>query len=207
MKISQRLFDMIPNLSVNNKGRLKVLNKIGDYMGRPFENRLIMGATAIVTQPFIDEHNKRVDKETARTSRNRTIGKIIAGTTVGCIVRSSIYKLIQKTTAEDISIDRWDNFLTPRGSSKVSPHLQKNMLRNYRTAVSTVIAMLVMIETNILFDVPFTNKISNYLNKKDAKKKAAELENKTYNNQSYSTRTNLENKFKDKFNISSGGVL
>ena len=120
MKISQRLFDMLPNLSVNNKDRLKVLNKIGDYMGRPFENRLIMGATAIATQPFIDEHNKRVDKDTARASRNRTIGKILAGTTVGCIVRSGVYNLINKCTVEDISVDRWDNFLTPRSSSKVT---------------------------------------------------------------------------------------
>ncbi len=205
MKISQRLFDMIPNMSVNNKDRLKILNKIGDYMGRPFENRLIMGATAIATQPFIDEHNKRVDKETARTSRNRTIGKIIAGTAVGCIVRSGVYKLIQKTTSEDISIDRWDNFLTPRGSSKVSPHLQKNRLRNYRTVAATLIAMFVMIGTNILFDVPLTTRISNYLNKRDAKKKVQ------MGNADSSTNTNkyitpAKDRIKDKFNLSSGGL-
>lgn len=206
MKISQRLFNMLPKLSVNDKERLKVLNKIGDYMGRPFENRLILGVTAIATQPFIDEHNKRVDKETARTSRNRTIGKIIAGTAVGCIVRSGVYKLIQKTTSEDISVDRWDNFLTPRGSSKVSPHLQKNRLRNYRTVAATIIAMFVMMGTNILFDVPLTTKISNFLNKRDAKKKGQvnNINSSLVNNDN---KIPVKDKIKDKFNISSGGVL
>lgn len=206
MKVSQRLFNMLPKLSVNNKERLKVLNKIGDYMGRPFENRLILGATAIATQPFIDEHNKRVDKDTARASRNRTIGKIIAGTAVGCVVRSAVYKLIQKTTSEDISVDRWDNFLTPRGSSKVSPHLQKNRLRNYRTVAATIIAMFVMIGTNILFDVPLTTKISNYLNKRDAKKKG-HINNTNNSLPKNDNKIPITDRIKDKFNISSGGVL
>lgn len=174
-------------------------------MGRPFENRLIMGATAIATQPFIDEHNKRVDKETARASRNRTIGKIIAGTAVGCLVRSGVYKLIQKTTSEDISIDRWDNFLTPRGSSKVSPHLQKNRLRNYRTVAATLIAMFVMIGTNILFDVPLTTRISNYLNKRDAKKKA-QMGNTAPQINANKPISPIKDRIKDKFNLSSGGV-
>lgn len=206
MKVSQRLFNMLPKLSVNNKERLKVLNKIGDYMGRPFENRLILGATAIATQPFIDEHNKRVDKDTARASRNRTIGKIIAGTAVGCVVRSAVYNLIQKTTSEDISVDRWDNFLTPRGSSKVSPHLQKNRLRNYRTVAATIIAMFVMVGTNILFDVPLTTKISNYLNKRDAKKKG-HINNTNNSLPKNDNKIPIKDRIKDKFNISSGGVL
>lgn len=204
MKISQRLFDMLPNLSVNNKDRLKVLNKIGDYMGRPFENRLIMGATAIATQPFIDEHNKRVDKDTARASRNRTIGKILAGTTVGCIVRSGVYNLINKCTVEDISVDRWDNFLTPRSSSKVSRHLVTNKLRNYRTALSTIVAMVVMVGTNILFDVPLTTKISNYLNKRDAKKKQMGQNSQVVNPQPVDT-TPVKDKFFDAFNMKKGG--
>lgn len=170
MKITQKLFDIIPNIAIKDGAGLKRLNKAGDIMGRPMQNRLIMGATAIVSQPFIDEHNKRVDKKTARASRNRTIGKILAGTAVGCFVRGGIFKLVNMTTNKDISIDRWDNVLTPRNSQKVPAHLFKNRMRNYRTVSATLLALGVMLFTNVLIDMPLTNKISNFLNKLDSKK-------------------------------------
>lgn len=171
MRISQRLFDLFPNIGIRNDDVLKKLNRVGDIMGRPMQNRLIMGGTAILSQPYIDEHNKRVDKDTARAARNRTIGKIIAGTTVGCIVRLGVYKLVSMTTDKDISVDRWDNALTPRSSSKLPAHLSKNRMRNYRTALATILASIVMLSTNVLFDMPLTNKISNFLNKYDSKRK------------------------------------
>ena len=171
MRISQRLFDLFPNIGIRNDDVLKKLNRVGDIMGRPMQNRLIMGGTAILSQPYIDEHNKRVDKDTARAARNRTIGKILAGTTVGCIVRWGVYKLVGMTTNKDISVDRWDNALTPRGSSKLPAHLSKNRMRNYRTGLATILVGIVMLGTNIIFDMPLTNKISNFLNKYDNKRK------------------------------------
>ena len=178
MKLSQKLFDFIPNITIKDGEGLKRLNRAGDIMGRPMQNRLIMGATAIISQPFIDEHNKRVDKKTARASRNRTIGKILAGTAVGCVVRGGIYKLVNATTDKDISIDRWNNLLTPRNSTKIMPHLFKNRMRNYRTVSATLISLVAMLFTNILIDMPLTNKISNFLNK---------LDNQKYNNNSTNT--------------------
>lgn len=173
-------------------------------MGRPMPNRLIMGGTAIVTQPFIDEHNKRVDKDTARASRNRTIGKIVAGTTVGCIVREAIYQLVQRTTNKDISVDRWNNYLTPRGITSLSPSVLKNMMRNYRSVFATILAMFVMVFTNLFFDAPLTTTISNYLNKRDAKKKAAKA---NINSVNQVQEVQVKDKIKDKFGISQGGKL
>ena len=198
MGISRKLFDLIPNISIKNNDRLKILNKAGDIMGRPMPNRLIMGATAIVSQPFIDEHNKRVDKDTARTARNRTIGKIVAGTAVGCVVRGLIFKLINSCTNEDISVDRWNNVLTPRNTTTVRPSMLPNRLRNYRTALSTIVAMIVMIGTNIAFDLPLTNMISNALNARDAKKrnKNAASAQEVY--------TDVKDKMLDTFNVSRG---
>ena len=169
MRITQKLFDIIPNMTIKDGPGLKRLYKAGDIMGRPMQNRLIMGATAIVSQPFIDEHNKRVDKKTARASRNRTIGKILAGTAVGCVVRGGIFKFVNMTTNKDISTDRWDNLLTPRNSQRVMPHLYKNRMRNYKTVGATVLALVVMLFTNILIDMPLTNKIANFLNRHDNK--------------------------------------
>ena len=67
-------------------------------LSNPAKNRLIMGATALLTQPAIDYYNHRVDDETRTVSRNRTIAKILAGTTVGIAVRGSCYKLVEKMT-------------------------------------------------------------------------------------------------------------
>ena len=169
MRITQKIFDIIPNMTIKDGPGLKRLYKAGDIMGRPMQNRLIMGATAIVSQPFIDEHNKRVDKKTARASRNRTIGKILAGTAVGCVVRGGIFKFVNMTTNKDISTDRWDNLLTPRNSQRVMPHLYKNRMRNYKTVGATALALVVMLFTNILIDMPLTNKIANFLNRHDNK--------------------------------------
>ena len=88
-------------------------------------------------------------------------------------MRGGIYKLVNATTDKDISIDRWNNLLTPRNSTKIMPHLFKNRMRNYRTVSATLISLVAMLFTNILIDMPLTNKISNFLNK---------LDNQKYNN-------------------------
>ena len=43
------------------------------------EQRIVLGATALATQPFIDLHNKDVDEETRKLSAARTVAKIIYG--------------------------------------------------------------------------------------------------------------------------------
>lgn len=201
MGISQRLFDLIPNTTLRNKNLLHGLYKTGDILGRPMQNRLIMGATAIVSQPFIDRHNKRVDEDTAKASMNRTIGKIIAGTTVGCIVRGCVYELIKRCTDMNISTDNWNNLLTPRSSHKVPQTMLQNMMRNYKTVLATLLAFGVMLFTNVLIDMPFTNAISNFLNKKSKNKNLEQIGQKPI-----SSHMTPRDKIKDTFNIHKGGT-
>lgn len=59
------------------------------------ENRLILGATALMSQPFIDFHNRKIDEDTRRVAVCRTIAKIIAGTATGYAVRKISIKGIQ----------------------------------------------------------------------------------------------------------------
>lgn len=171
MKVSQKLFDIIPKITITNPKTLKKLNKIGDIMGRPMPNRFIMGATALITQPYIESKNKKIDADTANTSRNRIIGKVVAGTAVGCLVRQGVTSLIKLCTNEHVSQDSWGNLLTPRHINKLPQVFIKNKMRNYRTAMATIIAMFVMLATNVLFDVPLTNLIANTLNEHDTRKK------------------------------------
>lgn len=63
---------------LNNDRARQFVTKIGEKINSP-EQRLILGATALATQPFIDLNNKKADKETRAVSVARTIGKIIAG--------------------------------------------------------------------------------------------------------------------------------
>ena len=89
-RLKNNLWDKIPNKTFTpNENTLKKLRKYEENMSHPAKNRLIMGATALVTQPTIDYYNKKVDEETRTISRNRTIAKILAGTTVGILVRGA----------------------------------------------------------------------------------------------------------------------
>jgi len=128
-------------------------------MSNPAVNRAIMGATAIALQPPIDYFNKSVDEDTRRVSVCRTLAKIIAGTTVGIIVRGSCHKMIEKMT--DLkSNTQFGKALLPK---KWLLTFCKNpaLLKNYRSALSTSTAILAMCFTNFLIDAPLTVKLTN----------------------------------------------
>ena len=177
-KVKQSLFDMLPNGTFNDSAKnLSRWDKVNKTISKPAENRAIMGATAIITQPVIDYNNHKVDKETREVSRNRTIAKIVVGTLVGIIVRGSCYKLISKMT--DIS-----------GKAKISTALiptkyleefkkVREFLDNYKSALSTGTAIGVMCFTNFLIDAPLTVWLTNKLNTKTKAQKEKALEKKT----------------------------
>ena len=71
---------------INNNLINRCLNWAGKTLHAP-EQRILIGATGLAIQPFIDLNNKNVDKETRKTSAWRTAAKIIAGTIVGVAVR------------------------------------------------------------------------------------------------------------------------
>ena len=167
-RIKQSIIDAIPQ-STFKDGAKRVENwkKVDEIMSRPAENRLIMGATAIITQPTIDYYNHRVDKETRTVSRNRTIAKIIAGTCVGILVRGSCYNLVSKMTNLE-GKSKFSKSLIPKkyiSEATANPKL----LKNYRTALSTGAAILAMCVTNFVLDAPLTVFLTNKFNAKCGK--------------------------------------
>ena len=86
---------------------------------------------------------------------------ILAGTTVGMFaVRGPIYTMIEKMT--DIKgTSKSSKALLPK---KYLSEMTKNekYLSNYRTALSTGIALAAMCVTNFVLDAPFTIFLTNY---------------------------------------------
>ena len=158
-KLGRRLFDALPNITVNKE---ELLCNIGRVISRPDVGRGIMGATAILTQPFIDYYNPKVDRETAKVSTSRTIGKIIAGTTVGCCVRSLCYYGTRALTCLKPDAHWVRKILLPPATvvSYLNRRFGADWIKNYNSALATLIGLGVMLFTNVLLDVPFTNYIS-----------------------------------------------
>ncbi len=169
--VYNNFFKRLPNKDIKNQA---AFNKAGHTLASPHWNRLAIGCAAILTQPFIDGHNPRVDKDTARASMLRTTGKIIACTSVGFIVRGTCYKLTNKfmhaTKAEGSTI------LTPKAIlNEIDPMVRENMLKLHKNAFSTVSALAVMLFTNPLVDAPLTTILSNKFLEMDAKKNHKEV--------------------------------
>ena len=168
-KIKQMILDSAPRITLPDKTQhLEVYQKIENFCSHPANNRLIMGATALITQPTIDANNKKVDEKTRKISTNRTIAKIIAGTTVGMMVRGGCYKLVNYMTNVK-NTSRLSQALIP---DKHRKELIKNAeaLKKHRNTVSNIIALIVMLGTNFLFDAPATLWLTNKFNEKQAEK-------------------------------------
>lgn len=76
-RLQQAFYDCVPNRIVNSEKWQKRIKWVGSEISSP-ENRLILGVTALMSQPFIDAHNKSVDEDTRKVSVCRTIAKIVA---------------------------------------------------------------------------------------------------------------------------------
>ncbi len=164
-KIGQKLLDAVPEKTLGD-GSSKT-DKLDILLSRPDVNRLIMGTTALLTQPAIDYYNHRVDEETRLVSRNRTIAKILAGTTVGIIVRGFCYQAVDKMTNLS-GTKKYSKWLVPEQWVKKFANNPKQ-LRTYKNALSTGIALCVMLFTNFLIDAPLTVFLTNRFNAKSAK--------------------------------------
>lgn len=173
--LKQKIVDKLPEITIKDgNGRIDKWNKVNDIISRPAENRLIMGATAILTQPVIDSFNKRVDEDTRTVSRNRTIAKIIAGTSVGILVRGSCYKLIGKLT--DINgKNKLNKSLLPKNFLN-EIRSNQTFLKNHRSTLSMLAAIIAMCFTNFLLDAPLTVYLTNKLNARSEAQKAKEKE-------------------------------
>ena len=65
--IINKIVQKIPTVTLKNGKTLNSLKWIGQHISSP-ENRLILGVTALASQPFIDLHNRHVDENTKKVS-------------------------------------------------------------------------------------------------------------------------------------------
>ena len=162
----QRVLNMFPEHVCTDKKAIKTVKDIGEKVSSA-ENRLILGASALMSQPFIDYHNKNVDEKTRRVSVARTIAKIIAGTTTGFIIRKGCIKginVLSEIPGPNISKIR--SFFTPKDIK----NNKTDAFTQYRNAMGTIVALVVMMFTNFLIDAPLTKYLTNAMINKEDKK-------------------------------------
>ncbi|MDD3236887.1 MAG: hypothetical protein PHV37_02165 [Candidatus Gastranaerophilales bacterium] len=177
---------------ISNKIAMDTIRKIGRTINAP-EQRVIIGVSALLTQPVIDLTNPRADKDTKVLSASRSLGKIIAGTTSGYCVRqfctSELSRLVQKDNVLDptkikerltkiIKQMQKDNVNPKKIESyqkvlaKMTDTLDKVHLENFKKNLGSIAAIGVMLFTNFLWDAPvtktLTNKFYNYATGKKA---------------------------------------
>lgn len=164
-RVAQKVLDTLPSHTQKESARGRdEWNKFDNWISKPAQNRALMGLTAIITQPAIDYHNHKVDEETRRVSRNRTIAKIIAGTCVGILVRGSAYEAVASMTNVE-GKSKLSKKLLPK---KFLGEIAKNekFLKNHRCALSNWLAITAMCVTNFVLDAPLTVFLTNRLNSK-----------------------------------------
>ena len=157
--MTQRIVNIMPSMTVSNERALKSLKWIGEKISSP-ENRLILGGSALMSQPFIDLHNRKVDEDTRKISAARTVAKIIAGTATGVLIRSGCIHAINAFTKLPSEITPNMKFKNLRTLFTPSPGLCAN-LNKYKKAMGTILATVVMMFTNFLIDAPLTKFLTN----------------------------------------------
>ena len=163
----------IPTVTITGERANKIISWIGKNISSP-ENRLILGVTALMSQPFIDLHNRKVDEETRKVSAARTVAKIIAGTLTGVLVRKGCIKAIDAFSmlpSQITSKTKWPwlrTLFTP--DSAISGVLTD--LTHHKNALGTFLSLFVMTITNFAIDAPLTkfltNKFVDKIKEKDA---------------------------------------
>lgn len=177
MKLSiTEIFNKIPNRQFKNTKIDRAVQWVGRNISTP-ENRLIIGVSALLSQPFIDLYNKDVDEKTRKISCARTIAKIVAGTVTGTAVRygfiyiaknfSHVGQLGEKKitkSGKEIIITKAKKFFTPPNATTDKTYEYKQ----YQNTIGTALSIIAMIFTNFLIDMTFTTFLTNVLIKKIA---------------------------------------
>ena len=150
--------------TISNPKTIHAIDWIGKKLSSA-ENRLILGASALLSQPFIDASNKDVDLETRKYSVCRTIAKIIAGTATGYTIRKLCIKSIDAFTKSvsdikpDMKFKKLRTLLTP------TLKYTADELSQYKNTLGTILALGVMVFTNFLIDAPLTKGLTNAFTK------------------------------------------
>lgn len=175
-KINQGIVNIVPEMTISNEKTLKGLKWVGEKVSSP-ENRLILGVTALMSQPFIDLNNKKVDEDTRKVSAARTVAKIIAGTTTGVLIRSGCIHAIEAFTKLPTEITPDMKFKKLRTLFTPSAGILKD-LNQYKKSLGTILSLGVMVVTNFLLDAPLTKFLTNKFVDRINSKKEQVLQNK-----------------------------
>ncbi len=169
-------YNRIPSAVVTKNSIINRVADIGKNWTSPHQ-RAILGATAILIQPFIDRKNKYVDDETRKVSVAKTCAKILVGTTTGIAMR---YGFIKGVSALSKPLNEIPKNISPFKKNLMSILTPENLepgnkeaLKQYRYTMGTLSALLAMVFTNFLIDAPLTkfltNKFISYQKKGDNK--------------------------------------
>ncbi len=165
--VKQKGLDVMPERILSGE---KFIDGI-KYIGKNFSSdkqRVALGLTALVTQPYIDAHNKRVDEQTRKVSVAKTVAKIIAGTLTGFFIRYGCIKGIKALSQiPGKNVPKWKTLFTPKGIKDNTTEA----FEQYRNAMGTVAALVIMLFTNFLIDAPLTKFMTNAFMKKMEDKK------------------------------------
>lgn len=163
-RAAKGLFNKLPSVEIKNTKILDGIKWAGQHISSP-QNRVILGATALMSQPFIDLHNRNVDEETRKVSAARTVAKIIAGTSTGFLVRYYSIKAVDALTKTENIKKAVNTLLIP---PKFKNPLAKTIagIKHYRFTLGTFISIGVMMFTNFAIDAPLTKFLTNIFVKK-----------------------------------------
>jgi len=164
----QRVLNWLPNTECKNPKTTQFFKSTGENISSA-EQRLILGASALMSQPFIDAHNRNVDEKTRKVSVARTIAKIIAGTTTGFLIRKGCIKGIKALSKPNAAgVPAYKRFFTPNNIKDTNT----DAFMQYRNAMGTIVALVVMMFTNFAIDAPLTKFLTNKLVNKQEDKDA-----------------------------------
>lgn len=164
-KAEQAIYDAMPSHVFGEKGD-RFFKTAGKEISSA-ENRLILGVTALMSQPFIDFYNRDIDDETRKVAVCRTVAKIIAGTLTGFTVRKGTIGLIKACSQKpDLNVAKWKTFFTPNDIKDVD----SEAFKQYQNALGTFVSLGVMMFTNFLIDAPLTKFLTNKFNDKITQK-------------------------------------
>lgn len=120
----------------------------------PVAQRLVIGASGLLSQPFIDAMNPHVDPETRKYSAIRTAVKMVVCTASGILTRVVGQKL--------------GEMMVNGGKLKLPDGITKPV---FASSVGKVFAIVGAVASIFLIDVPFINKVLNIVMKTFVKAK------------------------------------
>lgn len=164
-KIKQHCLDLFwkknKQYTIDDPKALKVIDFFSKELSSSYNQRLILGATALSTQPFIDLHNKSVDEKTRKVSVCRTVAKILVGTATGYLIRKGCVKGIDAFTKLPKDVPPNAMFKNLRSFLLPTIEYTADQLAQYKNTLGTLMALGIMVFTNFLIDAPLTKLFTN----------------------------------------------